>query len=51
MKGKQKADTYSYLAQNGMLSKDSYDSVIKDIQTEYTNDMFNLAEKKVCSYC
>lgn len=44
--GQTKADTYSYLAQNGMLSKDSYDSVIKDIQTEYTNDMFNLAEKR-----
>lgn len=44
--GQTKADTYSYLAQNGMLSKDSYDSVIKDIQTEYTKDMFNLAEKR-----
>lgn len=44
--GQTKADTYSYLAQNGMLSKDSYDSVIKDIQTEYTNDMFNLAKKR-----
>lgn len=44
--GQTKADTYSYLAQNGMLSKDSYDRVIKDIQTEYTKDMFNLAEKR-----
>ena len=29
-----KADTYSFLVQNGMLSKDAYDSVIKDIQSE-----------------
>lgn len=41
-----KADTYSFLAQNGMLSKDSYDSVIKDIQTEYTSDMYDLAEER-----
>lgn len=44
--GQTKADTYSYLAQNGMLSKDSYDSVIKDIQSEYTSDMYNLAETR-----
>lgn len=41
-----KADTYSFLVQNGMLSKDSYDSVIKDIQSEYTSDMYNLAETR-----
>lgn len=41
-----KADTYSFLVQNGMLSKDAYDSVIKDIQSEYTSDMYNLAEKR-----
>lgn len=44
--GQTKADTYSYLAQNGMLSKDAYDSVIKDIQSEYTSDMYNLAETR-----
>ena len=32
--------------QNGMLSKDAYDSVIKDIQSEYTSDMYNLAETR-----
>ena len=41
-----KADTYSFLVQNGMLSKDAYDSVIKDIQSEYTSDMYNLAETR-----
>lgn len=29
-----------------MLSKDAYDSVIKDIQSEYTSDMYNLAETR-----
>lgn len=41
-----KSDTYSFLVQNGMLSKDAYDSVIKDIQSEYTSDMYNLAETR-----
>lgn len=41
-----KADTYSFLVQNGILSKDAYDSVIKDIQSEYTSDMYNLAETR-----
>lgn len=44
--GQTKADTYSFLVQNGMLSKDAYDSVIKDIQSEYTSDMYNLAETR-----
>ena len=26
--------------------KDAYDSVIKDIQSEYTSDMYNLAETR-----
>ena len=45
-----KADTYSFLVQNGMLSKDAYDSVIKDIQSEYTSDMYNLAETRATAF-
>lgn len=43
------ADTFNFLAKNGMLSQSSYDELIDNIQTSYSEDMYNLAKKRTRS--
>lgn len=44
--GQINTDTYSFLAQNGILSKGSYDELVEGLTTDYSNNILNLANER-----